>query len=174
VRKNKYLNEEKRYIFFRGTYMSLIIRPFDSEDLDKVCRIEESSFMEPWPATFFTYMHGKASDLFLVAVAEGTIYGYVLGEMRDIIFSGVPHRFKIGHILNIAVDTKLRRRMVGFRLMEEIENRFKNRGATKVTLEVRESNTAARAFYLRCGYEEIGRVRAYYPNEDAVVMNKTL
>jgi ribosomal-protein-alanine N-acetyltransferase len=161
-------------MFFRGTYMSLIIRPFYSEDIENVLSIEERSFKEPWPATFFTYMHGKASDLFLVAIAEGIIYGYVVGEMRDIIFSGVPHRFKIGHILNIAVDTKLRRRSVGFRLMEEIEKRFKNRSATKVTLEVRESNKAARAFYQRCGYEEIGRVRAYYPNEDAVVMNKTL
>jgi ribosomal-protein-alanine N-acetyltransferase len=154
--------------------MSLVVRPFHSEDLESVCRIEEVSFMKPWPETFFTYMHGKASDLFLVAIAEGSLLGYVVGEIRDIIFSGVPHRFKIGHILNIAVDTKLRRRSVGLRLMEEIESRFKNRNATKVTLEVRESNTAARSFYNRCGYDEIGRVRAYYPNEDAVIMNKTI
>ncbi len=94
--------------------------------------------------------------------------------MREIMFSGVPHRFKMGHILNIAVETSHRRRGFGTRLIEEIESRFSERSATKVTLEVRESNTSARSFYQHRGYEETGRVRAYYPDEDAVIMSKNL
>jgi len=43
-----------------------------------------------------------------------------------------------------------------------------------VILEVRESNSTARAFYEGRGYEEIGKVRAYYPDEDAVIMRKRL
>ena len=58
--------------------------------------------------------------------------------------------------------------------MDEIENRFSGMGATHVTLEVRESNTTARSFYQDRGFTEIGRVRAYYPDEDAVIMSKTL
>ena len=100
--------------------------------------------------------------------------GYVIGELKEIMFSGVPHRFKMGHILNIAVDTSHRRRGLGTRLMEEIESRFRERNATRVTLEVRESNTSARSFYQSRGYAETGRVRAYYPDEDAVIMSKTL
>ena len=154
--------------------MSLTIRPFRAEDLERVNMIETASFTDPWPTTFFTYMYGKAPDLFLIAVDGEEIAGYVVGEMREIMFSGIPHQFKMGHILNIAVNAGHRRRGVGNSLMEEVERRFRGRNATKVTLEVRESNTTARSFYRRLGYEEIGRVRAYYPDEDAVIMSKNL
>ena len=154
--------------------MSLLIRLFRMEDLDRVNEIEAASFREPWPGSFFTYLHSRVPELFLVVVDGGEIVGYVIGELKEIMFSGVPHRFKMGHILNIAVDTSLRRQGLGTRLIEEIEKRFRERNATRVTLEVRESNTPARSFYQRRGYEETGRVRAYYPDEDAVIMSKTL
>ena len=154
--------------------MSLSVRPFRREDLNRVNEIEAASFRDSWPERFFTYVHERAPDLFLVAVYGGKIAGYVVGEMREIMFSGIPHRFNMGHIMNIAVDTSHRRRGLGTRLMEEIESRFRERNATKVTLEVRESNTSARSFYQSRGYEETGRVRAYYPDEDAVIMSKTL
>ena len=58
--------------------------------------------------------------------------------------------------------------------MEDIERRFRSLDASRVTLEVRESNTTARSFYQGQGFNEIGRVRAYYPDEDAIIMSKTL
>lgn len=154
--------------------MSIVIRPFRAEDLGKVNKIEIVSFREPWPRSFFNYMHGKAPDLFLVAVDGGEVAGYVVGEMREIMVSGVPHRYSMGHILNIAVDGRYRRRGVGTRLIKEIEMRFAERNANKITLEVRESNATARSFYQRQGYGDIGRVKAYYPDEDAVIMCKDL
>jgi len=154
--------------------LSLTIRPFRADDLERVTKIETLSFKAPWPTSFFTYMHGKAPDLFLVAVDEDEISGYVVGEMRKIMFSGIPHQFKMGHILNIAEDKGIRRKGVGNHLMEKVEGRFREKNATKITLEVRESNASARSFYRRRRYEEIGRVRAYYPDEDAVIMSKNL
>lgn len=154
--------------------MSLVIRPFCVEDLKRVNEIEAISFRAPWPGSFFKYQHGRAPDLFLVAVDGDEVAGYVVGELREIMFSGVSHRFKMGHILNIVVDNRHRRRGVGTRLIKEIESRLGEKNAMKINLEVRESNTTARSFYQRQGYEEIGRVRAYYPDEDAVIMCKTL
>jgi ribosomal protein S18 acetylase RimI-like enzyme len=58
--------------------------------------------------------------------------------------------------------------------LEEIEGRFTEAEATRITLEVRESNETARAFYQGMGFKEIGRVRAYYQDEDAIVMSKAL
>jgi len=144
------------------------------DDQARVNEIEVASFKDPWPTSFFTYIHGKAPDLFLVAEEGEEIVGYVIGELREIMFSGVSHRSKMGHILNIAVDKGWRRGGIGALLMEEIESKFRGKGATKVTLEVRESSTAARSFYQGRGFAEIGRVRAYYPDEDAVIMSKTL
>jgi len=150
--------------------LSLVVRPFREEDLERVSLIEASSFRDPWPKSFFIYMHEKSPDLFLVAIC-GEVVGYIVGE---IVFSGVPRLCRTGRILNIAVDGRQRRRRVGTRLMREIESRFRERRATKAALEVRESNAAARSFYRRRGYAETGRVRDYYPDEDAVIMSKTL
>jgi ribosomal-protein-alanine N-acetyltransferase len=52
------------------------------------------------------------------------------------------------------------------------------RGATSMHLEVAEDNAAARALYVKLGYEEAGRRHAYYGGEggpvDAIVMRRTL
>lgn len=154
--------------------MSPSLRIFREEDLPRVDAIEGTSFPDPWPTSFFQYIHGKAPDLFVVAEDGGEIVGYVVGELREIMFSGLSHMSKVGHILNIAVDKAHRKGGLGTLLMREIMRRFGEAKATKVTLEVRESNTTARAFYRGLGFNELGRVRAYYPDEDAIVMSKTL
>ncbi len=104
---------------------------------------------------------------------EEGLLGYVVGEIREAMFSGRSYMSKMGHILNIAVNPERRKGGVGTRLMEEIESRFREAEATQVTLEVRESNSGAQGFYRGRGFSELGRVRAYYPDEDAIVMCKT-
>ncbi len=156
------------------TALPILIRNFSVDDIEGVNSIEALSFQAPWPSGFFRYLHGKAPGLFLVAVEDGDVVGYVVGELREIMFSGVSHRYKMGHILNIAVDIKRRRIGVGTQLLREMENRFRVRNANKITLEVRESNNAARSFYKKRGYEDIGRVKGYYVNEDAVIMCRSL
>ncbi len=154
--------------------MSPSTRLYREEDLPRIDAIEGTSFSNPWPTSFFQYIHGKAPNLFVVAEEGGEIVGYVIGELREIMFSGVSHMSKVGHILNIAVDKSHRKGGVGTLLIQEIERRFRDANATRVTLEVRESNATARAFYKGVGFHELGRVRAYYPGEDAIVMSKTL
>lgn len=154
--------------------MSLSIRLYQEEDLPRVNAIEGTSFPDPWPVSFFQYIHRKAPDLFVVAEEGGEIVGYAIGEIREIMFSGVSHISKVGHILNIAVEKGQRKGGVGTLLMGEIGRRFRDSNASRVTLEVRESNTTARNFYKGLGFTELGRVRAYYPDEDAVVMSKAL
>ena len=153
--------------------MSLSIRRFRPGDLDRVREIETASFRDPWPRSTFTHIHGKAPDLLLVAVLGGEVVGYTVGEL-ELSPDGIPHRFKRGHILNIAVDASHRREGVGAHLLGEIEDEFRERNATEVTLEVRESNISARSLYKHMGYEETGRSEAYYHDEDAVIMSKAL
>lgn len=150
------------------------IRPFKPGDMERVLEIEARTYQSPWAQTFFSYIQGKEPEHFLVALDGDEIAGYVVGELREIMLRGIPHKYKMGHIMNITVDTGHRQKGIGSSLMEEIERRFRGQGATKVTLEIRESNTAARSFYQRQGYGETGRVSVYYPNEDAIVMSKEL
>lgn len=149
------------------------IRLCRREDLEHIQAIETTSFPNPWPLTIFGYILDRTPDLFLVA-EEDELVGYIVGEIRELIISGISHRSKAGHVMNIAVEKELRERGVGSLLLDEIETRFKERDAQQVTLEVRESNATARTFYVNRGYEDIGKVRAYYGDEDAIIMRKPL
>jgi [ribosomal protein S18]-alanine N-acetyltransferase len=74
-------------------------------------------------------------------------------------------------IENIAVAGTARRRGLGSRLLSELLDMARARGAKAVFLEVRESNHPARALYEKWAFVESGRRRCYYqdPNEDAIL-----
>jgi ribosomal-protein-alanine N-acetyltransferase len=78
-------------------------------------------------------------------------------------------------IENVAVAGAARRRGLGTRLLGELLNRLRARGAESVFLEVRESNHGARALYEKWGFVENGRRAAYYraPDEDAILYRLT-
>ena len=77
-------------------------------------------------------------------------------------------------ILNLAVAADSQRRGIGRRLMTEALQTAKERGATRVFLEVRESNNRARSFYERLGFSQEGRRPNYYrdPAEDALLLSR--
>jgi ribosomal-protein-alanine N-acetyltransferase len=77
-------------------------------------------------------------------------------------------------ILNLAVGADWRRRGIGRHLMETALEGAKARGVGRVFLEVRESNTGARAFYSRLGFVQDGRRPTYYrdPPEDALLLSR--
>lgn len=79
-------------------------------------------------------------------------------------------------ILDIAVDSTARRTGVARALMAHAEDICRQAGIRAMMLEVRLSNTAARALYKSCGFEEISRRENYYssPRETAAVMKKEL
>lgn len=74
-------------------------------------------------------------------------------------------------IENVIVASSRQRRGTGLRLVEELLQQAKMRGARYVFLEVRESNQAARRLYAKSGFVEEGRRKSYYrdPEEDALL-----
>jgi ribosomal-protein-alanine N-acetyltransferase len=66
-------------------------------------------------------------------------------------------------ILLIAITPELQGQGWGSQLLHYVENTLASEGITQVYLEVRESNTQARAFYQRHGWSEAGRRKNYYP-----------
>lgn len=83
-------------------------------------------------------------------------------------------------LLNLVVDSGQRGQGVGRALLEESLAMLAAEGVRRVLLEVRAGNTAARALYDRCGFNEDGRRRGYYrardgrPAEDAVLMSRLM
>lgn len=75
-------------------------------------------------------------------------------------------------ILNLAVDPGARRQGIAHRLIARAIEEVRRAGIKRVYLEVRESNSGARAFYSSVGFAEQGRRKSYYsqPVEDALVL----
>ena len=94
-------------------------------------------------------------------IAGYVIFYYVLDE---------------GEIARIAVSPEARRQKTATRIYQRLEKFCEEKEITKIMLEVRESNEAARAFYSRCGFKEDGIRKNYYdtPKENAVLMSVSL
>jgi ribosomal-protein-alanine N-acetyltransferase len=102
----------------------------------------------------------------LVAEAPEGITGYLLA--RELAGEA--------EILNLAVVPEARRAGLGRALLDAGLEQLRQRGATRVWLEVRESNAAAQALYARRGFTTAGRRSRYYraPVEDALVLSLDL
>ena len=76
------------------------------------------------------------------------------------------------HILNFATDPDFQRRGLGTLLLREAARQGEKLGMEEFTLEVRQSNLPALAFYKKHGFCETGVRPGYYVDngEDAIIM----
>ena len=76
------------------------------------------------------------------------------------------------HINSLAVEEALRRRGIARRLLQHVLADARRSGAKSATLEVRQSNHAARRLYEGLGFHVEGVRRDYYqdPREDALIL----
>jgi ribosomal protein S18 acetylase RimI-like enzyme len=86
--------------------------------------------------------------LVLLAWIEGQAVGVAVCFLGFSTFQARP----LVNIHDLAVTTECRGHGVGQRLLEAVEAKARALGCGKVTLEVRESNTAARRLYRRFGF----------------------
>lgn len=142
-----------------------------TEDLEPVLTIEQRSFQWPWGRLSFEgeLNTRNACNYIVKAPLDGA------GERLAayVFFRLVADEI---HLLKIAVTPAYRRMGIGTRLLQHCFDVFAEQGATTVHLEVRPSNQAAISFYLKLGFEVIGKWHKYYADtkEDAVLMMKKL
>jgi len=132
-------------------------------DLERVVAIEREVHAHPWtPGNFQDSL--DAGYHCWVAEHDSQIVAY------GVLSVGAGE----AHLLNLSVASASQRRGIGSHMTQFLLRLARDYGASLVFLEVRPSNTAARALYARSGFSEIGRRRDYYPageaREDAVVM----
>jgi [ribosomal protein S18]-alanine N-acetyltransferase len=148
--------------------VTALLRPAAAPDLSQIAQIERSCFADPWSEESFRRLVGVPPAIFLVAIfpPDKTIAGYMVA-------------FSVGEeaeVLNVAVDPKFRGRGLAGQMLDGALIELGARGVRTAFLEVRESNSAARALYKSRGFIEIGRRSNYYrrPVEDALVLRKSL
>jgi ribosomal-protein-alanine N-acetyltransferase len=143
------------------------IRRAAATDLPAITAIEKESFIDPWDRCVFLEALAYYPSTCFVAVCDGVVAGFVVGGLED---TG-EHIY--GHLCNIGVGQRYRRRGIGSLLVRRAEHQFALESAAGVQLEVRTSNTAAQQFYRRLGYRQVFGIEHYYANgEDAFVMMK--
>ena len=140
-----------------------IIRRMTLADLDSVVAIEEATFAHPWTrADYEGELTRNKAARYLVAEENGAVVG----------FAGAWIIIDESHVTNIAVAEAARRRGIGLAMTRALLQYLSNLGAAYATLEVRESNLAARAMYEKLGFFKVGRRKRYYEDngEDALIM----
>lgn len=140
--------------------MQIHIRRARPEDIPSLAALEAECFSCPWSEKSFTDFFESPYSVALVAEADGIVCGYV----GMYLISGE------GEITNLAVSGDYRRQGIGAMLMSALTD---TEGLTRLMLDVRESNTAARSLYERSGFKIDGKRKNFYekPREDAILMS---
>lgn len=129
------------------------------EDIQKITEMEKEYFSDAWSEKIVADEVGK--ERVVVIKDKEDIVGYCIFMLAA----------DEGEILRIAVDNTQRKKGHGKRLLSFAINEMKKKGSASVFLEVRATNSAARALYHSIGFEEIGIRKNYYtnPKEDAIL-----
>jgi len=129
-------------------------------DLAAVMEIDRESLPRPWSEAIWREELDSPFGLYLVLEENGALSGYI----------GVKLVADEMHVTTIAVHPERRRRGFARTLIEAALADPASAGARRVYLEVRPSNTGARALYCSSGFVEAGVRPGYYGDEDALLM----
>lgn len=76
-------------------------------------------------------------------------------------------------VMQVVIDQQYQRQKLGERLLQFVITEAQKNNIEKIQLEVRRSNTAAIALYLKSGFHSVGVRKKYYSDgEDAVLMDR--
>lgn len=141
----------------------MVIEPMTDADVKEVLRIEQQSFTTQWP-----------SNAFYQEIHDNKLAHYFVGRIADrvVAYGGIWVILEDSHITTIAVHPEFRGCKYGEVMLLRLLDEAIERGASWMTLEVRESNTVAQSLYRKYGFTTVSTRKGYYSdnNENALVM----
>lgn len=142
------------------------VREMSMEDGAAVAEMEHQLFADAWSEKSVLETLGQENTICLTALKAGRTAGYLLA------YTAADE----AEIARIAVTEELQRQGVARALLQRLENVCKEKGLTRILLDVRESNEAARALYESAGFREDGIRQRFYedPQEDAILMSRKI
>ncbi len=128
-------------------------------------RLIEAGLTPSWPPERIARHIRDEESLVLTARRSGGLLGFAIMQFGD----------STAHLNLLAVESHSQRRGLGRALLRWLEESAVVAGTFVIQLELRASNSGARAFYHDRGYRETGRVPGYYQRlEDAIQMTRDL
>ena len=142
------------------------IRNMMQADVRQLAELEKNCFSDPRSVSAFEYELKNPLSLWLVAVEDEEVLGYV----------GTQTVMDESDMMNIAVLPRCRRQGIAEKLITVLADALVERGSKSLALEVRVSNAPAIALYEKLGFVQVGRRPNYYrnPKEDAFILRKEL
>lgn len=136
------------------------IRPLTEKDIPAVMLLDGEAFPKAWPLAAWEEEVVKHGDTYLCLEVNNVLAGYVgfwwvLDEVQ---------------ITRVAVGKNYRQQGLGTFLMVQAKKLAEEMGSHFMTLEVRESNRAARSLYEKLGFKNLGIRPHYYENKENAVM----
>jgi ribosomal-protein-alanine N-acetyltransferase len=133
-------------------------------EIDAVAALETESFTNPWTRETLVWelRNSDVTRAYLLRNDEDRVVAFCLCW---VIFDEL-------HINTVAVAPSDRRQGLAIALLRQVIAEAVRAGASKATLEVRASNTAALGLYERLGFHVAARRAGYYtkPEEDALIL----
>jgi ribosomal-protein-alanine N-acetyltransferase len=142
----------------------VVERLTDDADLDLVATLEARCFTNPWSRDMLArqLQESGTTRVYLLRLPEVRVAGFcacwlLVDEL---------------HINTVVMDFPFRRQGLGHLLMRHVLEDAAKAGAGRATLEVRESNVAARRLYENLGFSVTATRPKYYsqPDEDALIL----
>ena len=143
--------------------MNFEIVKMSAEHIPEIARLETECFSQPWSENALSEELKNENSHFLAAVSD-KVLGYI----------GVQEICGEAYITNIAVFGEYRNEGIGRTLLKDACDGAKLRGCEFITLEVRESNSAAIALYESEGFEKAGVRKNFYssPTENGIIYTR--
>lgn len=140
------------------------IRRCKYEDILRISELENECFAgESWSFGTIASAFENSAYTMLVAEDNGEVIGYGCACTT----------LETCDLENVLVAEEYRRSGIGKAVVNALLDDAAERGAEKVFLEVRVSNSAALRLYLSCGFKGVhARTRYYSDGEDCLVMVK--
>jgi len=138
------------------------IRPARAGDIDGLLIVEQRCFNVYYYAFYtldrrdFEFYLEDTDNLFLVAVLNERLVGYVLGPVER------WREPSAAHIDSIAVLPEMQHGGIGGRLLQSFMRQVCQHGCVMVTLEVSPANETGMTFFAKQGFRKVHRLRNYY------------
>ena len=144
----------------------MMIYKMTQTHVGQIAELEKICFNDPWSENSIASELDNRLSLWLVAVVEDQVVGYVgsqtvLGETD---------------MMNIAIHPDFRKQGIATSLVNALCEKLVENNSRGLMLEVRASNEPAKALYEKLGFESVGLRKNYYrnPKEDALILRKEL
>lgn len=133
-------------------------------DFDELFAIENDCFGSSWTAEMLKAELDNPLSVSVTHTENGRLAAFALGRVVA----------DEGELYQIGTLTEFRGRGIAEKLLGELLDKMREKGAEVCFLEVRSRNAAAISLYEKNGYERVSVRKNYYPDDDAIIMRKDL